>query len=340
VAAAAGVSHQTVSRVLNDHPSVAPRTRAKVEDAIASLHYRRNSAARALATGTSRVVGVLVSSTTLSGPANSLLAIEQTARDQGYWVSMASLRSQTATEVAAVMSQFADQQVAGIIAIAQTQVALDAIVAAATGLPAVLVTSGEVPATWPAVDIDQRQGATAAVDLLIGLGHRRIAHLAGPSDDLHARRRREAWAAALVRAGLIAADCLDGDWSAASGYQAAGSWLARPDRPTAVFAANDRMALGLLRALHEAHLAVPRDCSVVGFDDLEGSDCAVPPLTTVRQDHAGLGVAAMNLLREAIAGQPPRQLLIEAPLVVRTSTGAPDHLSSEVGSSPRTPAAG
>jgi len=340
VAALAGVSHQTVSRVLNGHPSVAPATRAKVDAAIAALQYRRNSAARALATGTSRVVGVLVSSTTLSGPANSLLAIEQTARDQGYWVSMASLRDQTPAEVAAVLSQFADQQVAGVIAIAQTQVALDAALATPSDLPLVLLTSGEVPPDRPAVDIDQRQGTTAVMDLLIRLGHRHIAHLAGPADDLHAQVRLATWQAELARAGGAPEVCLPGDWSAASGYRATRALLDRPDRPSAIFAANDRMALGALRALHEAGWTVPGDCSVVGFDDLEGSDCAVPPLTTVRQDHTSLGVAAMGLLAEALSGAPARQRRLTPALVVRASTGPaqvqPDR--TETGGGRRRPA--
>jgi DNA-binding LacI/PurR family transcriptional regulator len=359
VALKAGVSHQTVSRVLNNHPSVTPATRQKVTEAMAALGYRRNLAARALATGSSRIIGVLVSSTSLSGPSGTLLAIEPIARGHDYWMSMAGLKSGDPAEVGEIVSHFTDQGVDAIIAVAQTQRALDAMLSARISVPTILITSGHTPANFPRVDIDQADGVRQIMTLLRGLGHRRIAHIAGPVGDLHGEARAAAWREHMGEPMVIPAstlapeppmNCPDptakrgspssrdetrtprslcpdttgllvrGDWSAASGYRAAMSLLGLDDLPTAIFAANDRMAYGVLRALSERGLSVPRDVSVVGFDDLDGSDCTIPPLTTVRQDHAALGAATMELLLEAMAGAPARSIDITPSLTVRAST--------------------
>lgn len=321
VATLAGVSQQTVSRVLNNQPSVAKKTRQKVLDAIDELGYHRNLAARTLATGSSRVIGVLVSSTSLSGPSSALLAIEQTIRSGGYWVSMAGLQSQNPEEVSDVISHFIVQGVDGIIAVAQTQTAVDATLQASAGMPTVLVTSGQVPGDHPSVDIDQNEGTRQLMTILKGLGHTRIAHISGPTEDLHGQARATAWKDSLPDGETEI--CFEGDWSAASGYCATMSLLALPDPPTAIFAANDRMAFGALRALHERGMRVPDTMSVVGFDDIEGSDCSIPPLTTVRQNHQDLGLVAVELLLEAINGLPARSVKVPPQLLVRSSTGAP-----------------
>ena len=323
VAAQAGVSHQTVSRVLNNHPSVSAKTRQKVNEAIIALGYRRNLAARALVTGTSHVIGVLVSSTNLSGPSGALLGIEQMARASDYWVSMAGLRSQDPAEVNDVISHFINQGVDGIIAVAQTDTVVGATLQATTGIPTVLVTTGTVPPDRPTADIDQAGGATAAMTILKGLGHTRIAHVSGPVGDLHGEARTAAWRACLPDGEDEQELYVEGDWSALAGYRAAFTLLTLPHPPTAIFAGNDRMAFGVLRALHERGLTVPTDMSVIGFDDIEGSDCSIPPLTTIRQNHNALGQAAMELLLEAIEGHPSRHLKIPAELVVRSSTGTP-----------------
>jgi len=325
VASLAGVSHQTVSRVLNDSPSVSAKTRDKVLEAISILGYRRNLAARTLATGNSRILGVLVSSTTLSGPSGALLAIEQTARVNGYWVSMASLQNGDVDEVRNVISHFIDEGVDGIIAVTQTQQAVDATLQACGQMPTVLVTSGVVPPDRSTVDIDQSGGTCEAMTLLKGLGHTRIAHVRGPHRDLHAEARAAAWKDSLPPEGYERSPQVEGDWSSGSGYRAAMSLLATDDPPTAVFAANDRMAFGVLRALNDREMKVPQQMSVVGFDDIEGSDCSIPPLTTVRQNHQELGRAAMELLLEAMQGCEARSQKIPAQLIVRSSTSVPPH---------------
>ena len=324
VAAIAGVSHQTVSRVLNNHPSVSAKTRQKVREAITQLGYRRNLAARTLATGNSLIIGVLVTRTNLSGPSGSLLAIEQTARSKGYWVSMAGLQFGHPEEVTGVISHFIDQGVDGIIAVAQTQTAVDATLKASGGMPTVLVTSGKVPDGLPTVDVDQAGGAHQAMTILKGLGHTHIAHVSGPSGDLHAETRAAAWREALPPSAADTAIRIEGDWSPWSGYCAAMSLLALDDLPTAIFAANDHMAFGVLRALHERGLKVPQEISVVGFDDIQGADCTIPPLTTIHQDHHGLGQAAMELILDAFEGRPARSFKIPAQLIVRSSTGVPN----------------
>jgi len=321
VAAAAGVSQQTVSRVLNNSPAVSSKTSQKVRAAMAALSYRPNLVARALVTGNTRIIGALVSSTTLSGPSGTLLGIEQTARKGGYWISMAGLQSKTAEEVADVISHFINQGVDGIIAVAQTQIAVDATLEAIGAMPTVLVTSGQVPDGCFSADIDQADGARQLMTILRGLGHENIAHVCGPSGDLHAAARAESWRACLPDGAEQI--LVEGDWSSGSGYQAAMTLLASRAKPTAIFAGNDRMAFGVLRALNERGLQVPRDMSVVGFDDIEGSDCSIPPLTTVRQNHSALGSVAMELLLEAMDGRPARSVKIPGQLVVRASTGVP-----------------
>lgn len=328
VAAAAGVSQQTVSRVLHNSPAVSAATSQKVRDTIAALAYRPNLAARALATGSTRVIGALVSSTTLSGPSGALLGIEQTARADGYWISMAGLRSNTAAEVTEVISHFINQGVDGVIAVAQTQMAVDATLTAVGTMPTVLVTSGRVPDGHFTLDIDQAGAARQVMGLLRQLGHSAIAHVSGPTGDLHAEARVEGWRSSLpAKAEAIV---YEGDWSSASGYRAGQALLARRPRPSAIFAANDHMAFGVLRALNEAGLRVPRDLSVVGFDNIQGSDCSIPPLTTVDQTHTELGQAAMALILEAMAGQPARRVTIPGRLIVRESTGAPPEANPAV----------
>jgi len=236
---------------------------------------------------------------------------------------MAGLQSGGQQEVSDVISHFFAQGVDGIIAIAQTQVAVDATCMACGGIPTVIVTSGPISGEYHALDIDQTDGIKQAMTLLRGLGHRRIAHISGPADDLHGVARAEAWKASLPDGESADELSILGDWTARSGYSATMSLLTSQHPPTAILAGNDRMAFGVLRALNECGVNVPHDISVIGFDDIEGSDCSIPPLTTVRQSHSALGVAAMELLLEAIAGQPPRRTKIPTQLVVRASTSVP-----------------
>jgi DNA-binding LacI/PurR family transcriptional regulator len=324
VAALAGVSHQTVSRVLHDSPSVRPETRARVLEAMKTLDYRPNSTARALVTGRTRTLGVISFDTTLYGPASTVLGIERAAHDAGYFIIIVSLRSFTRESVLAALDRLRDRGVDGIIVIAPQETAAAALRDLPSGPPVVAAEAG--PDEIPVAEVDQFAGAVLATRHLLDLGHATVFHIAGPRDFLEAGRRVEGWRSTLRDAGAEVPAELVGDWSAASGY-ALGHELLDRARPTAVFAANDPMALGLLRALHERGHNVPGDVSVVGYDGVPEAAFYTPPLTTVRQDFDEMGRRSLALLLGRIAGDghdPGRARVIVAPeLVVRQSTAPP-----------------
>ncbi|MFF1530658.1 LacI family DNA-binding transcriptional regulator [Cellulomonas sp. NPDC058312] len=325
VAALAGVSHQTVSRVLNDHPSVRPETRERVLSAIAELGYRRNSAARALVTRRSGALGVLTTASADHGPTSTLLGLESAAREVGYYVSVAAIDRFDAGTMRAALDHFLDQAVEGIAIIAPQVDVAEAVTAFAAPVPVVTVTSGAHvagPGRVVAVGVDQREGARAATRHLVDLGHREVVHLAGPQDWFDAQERLAGWREACAAAGVAAPDPVEVDWSAESGYRE-GLRLVDAGLPTAVLAANDQLALGLLRAFWERGVRVPQDVSVVGFDDEAGAAYFVPPLTTVRQDFPALGRSAIDALVRALAGEDVPRTLLPATLVPRASTAAP-----------------
>jgi DNA-binding LacI/PurR family transcriptional regulator len=326
VARLAGVSHQTVSRVLNGSDWVAEPTRQRVLRAVEELGYRRNLAAKTLASSRSDVIGVVVVNPNLFGPSGALLGIEQAARESGFWVSVASLSRVDAAHMAAAVDHFRDQGVDGVAVIAPNQPALDAAEAAVGSCPAVMLTAGEAKSrAFPSVDVDHELGARLAVRHLAELGHSDIAHFAGPAAEFHAQRRERGWREELRERGLTPGRLLRGTWDAASGYDLAQA-LARRDGspPTAVFVANDQAAIGALRGLAEAGLRVPGDVSVVGFDDVPGVAHLRPPLTTVRQDLRELGRRAFGLLLGVIGGvEQPEHVSLAPALVIRESSGLP-----------------
>jgi len=323
VAAAAQVSTQTVSRVLNNHPHVSESARMRVQAAIEQLGYRRNMAARSLASSRMFALGVVVTNAQLFGPSQALLAIEDAGRRAGYWCGVSMLHDFTEAAMAAAIDRFVNQGVDGIIVIAPNERTLSAAASASSRLPLVAVTAG--PATEAGVvgvDVDQYAGARAAMRHLIGLGHRRIAHLAGPSDEFHARIRAAVYRTELEMADLEPQPFAMGDWQPESGYAAGLAMAADSDRPTAVFAANDQLAMGLMRALWESGLRVPDDVSVVGFDNIAGSQFLIPPLTTIDQDFQVLGEASVDALVALIDGQTAPSVELAPSLVVRASTRA------------------
>jgi DNA-binding LacI/PurR family transcriptional regulator len=321
VARRAGVSHQTVSRVLNGHLNVRESTRARVLAAIDELAYRRNSSARALATRRSQVLGVIAFDTTLYGPASTLFGIEQAARGAGYFVSIVSLKAITERSVNQALDHLAEQAVDGLIVIAPQRQSAASLAGLPADLPVVAVEGGQAP-DLPVVCVDQATGAAAVTRHLLELGHETVFHVAGPLDWLEAEARLAAWRATLVDAGAPVPEVLQGDWSPRSGYEA-GRRLSTRDDLTAVFVANDQMALGLLRAFQEAGIDVPGRVSVAGFDDIPEAEYFCPPLTTVRQDFAEVGRRSIALLLDQLTtGRvgSPRQVA-PARLIVRASTG-------------------
>jgi DNA-binding LacI/PurR family transcriptional regulator len=323
VAALAGVSHQTVSRVINGHPNVAPHTRERVEAAIAELGYRPNVAARALVTGSTRTIGLVTVKINQYGPAQTMLGLEQAARTAGYSLSVSILDDATAAAMRAAVNTFVAQRVDAIVALATYDDAAEALGVLDSPVPLVAVQVGG-DEERPAVGVDQESGARLATRHLLDLGHRTVHHVAGPADSKEARSRIDGWRSELLAVGAPVPDLLRGDWTPSSGH-AAGRQLAALHRAredvTAVFLANDQMALGLLSALHDEGIEVPGDVSVVGFDDLPESPYFTPPLTTVRQDFAELGRRGVALVLARLRGEDLHPDAVPAPLLVRSSTG-------------------
>jgi DNA-binding LacI/PurR family transcriptional regulator len=320
VARLAGVSHQTVSRVVNGASSIRPETRDRVLEAISRLGYRPNRAARALVTRRSATVGVISTEAGLWGPSSVQRSLEQAAREAGYFVSSVNLGEVTRRALSAAVDHLLGQAVEGIVMVVAHDQALEVVRSQEAHVPVVVV-EGDLSSAASAVGVDQVLGARLATRHLLDLGHTEVVHITGPLDWAEARARLDGWAREMRSAGLRPDEPVPGDWTAATGY-AAGQRIAEREDVTAVFAANDSTALGVLRALAEAGRAVPGDLSVVGFDDIPEAAYLLPPLTTVHQDFAAVGRRAVEVLHAAITGEPedlPR--LVEPRLVVRSSTG-------------------
>lgn len=322
VADVAGVSHQTVSRVLNNHPHVRPETRTKVLAAIEQLGYRRNSAARTLVTRRSAMIGVITSGSALFGPTSTLTGVEVAAREAGFFVSLATIMRFDVPTMTSAVDHLLSQGVEAIIVIAPQDEVAQAVTAVGAPVPVVMISATEGQAGLDAVSVDQEAGARLAVRHLTELGHREVIHLAGPQDWFDARARLAGWRAECAEAGIALPAVVEGDWTAEHGY-AVGQRMAREGAPSAVFAANDQLALGLLRAFWEAGLTVPDDVSVVGYDDVAGAAFFIPPLTTVRQDFAALGHLAIDALAARLAGNEFVAEPILPTLQVRASTAVP-----------------
>jgi DNA-binding LacI/PurR family transcriptional regulator len=322
VAKLAGVSAQTVSRVLNDHPNVSARARDAVTAAIAELGYRPNAAARTLVTRRTRTLGVISFDTTLFGPASMLHGLERAAAGE-YFVSIASLPALDRGGVHGAVDRLLEQGVDGIIVIAPMKPAVDACGSISCGVPLVAV-GGGTKASLASVAVDNAAGAALATRYLLGLGHPTVHHIAGPRAWLDAQERIAGWRSALRDAGAPVPELAAGDWSSATGYRI-GSGIAADPKVTAVLCGNDHLALGLIRALAERGKRVPDDISVVGFDDIPESGYFLPPLTTVRQDFAALGRHALSALVALIDGQavPDTCLRVPPQLVERASAGPP-----------------
>ncbi|MFB7215816.1 LacI family DNA-binding transcriptional regulator [Streptomyces sp. NPDC056255] len=320
VARVAGVSAQTVSRVSNGFPGVNEETRQRVLTAMKELGYRPNSAARALKRGEFRTIGVITFTLSTTGNMRTLEAIATSAAQEGYSVTLMPVAVPTQDEVRGAFSRLGELAVDAVIVIMEVHL-LDS---APLSLPPhvkIVVADSDAGDRYAVVDTDQAGGTRDAVQHLLGLGHHTVWHLAGPEASYAAQRRTEAWRKALEEAGRVPPPLVRGDWSADSGYRA-GLHLAEQPDCTAVFAANDQMALGLLRALHERGRKVPQDVSVIGFDDIPESGSFLPPLTTVHQDFAEVGRRCVeSALRQVRQGGEERgTTLVPTRLVVRDST--------------------
>ncbi|MFT4215202.1 MAG: LacI family DNA-binding transcriptional regulator [Microbacterium sp.] len=323
VAALAGVSHQTVSRVINAHPNIRAATRERVEAAMRETNYTPSSTARALATSRSRRIGVLIDSPIEYGPSSTMRGIEQAARAAGYTASAITVSDDAALDLDAGLTQVRIQDVDALCIVAARSSTLTGLRGVARELPTLLV-KAERDGDIHTVAVDQHAGAVHAIDHLLGLGHRRILHVAGPADWTDARIRERAYTERISASGLEVIAPLRGDWTSDAGYRLGVDPDAIPHDVTAIFAANDQTALGLVHGLHARGIRVPEDVSVVGFDDVPDARHFLPPLTTVRQDFHALGTLAMTTLIAALEGTATDAFsLIEPELIVRSSTAAP-----------------
>lgn len=320
VARLADVSHQTVSRVLNEHPSIRPETRTRVLAVMADLQYTPNRAARALVTSRSRTIGILSAFSEQYGPASSTAAIEAAARKRGHWVSTANIEPSDPQSIAAGLAHLMAQSVEGLVVIAPQVRVFRALAAQRIEIPYVTLQSTDLDPSHT-LSVDQIAGAKLATRHLIDLGHRQIYHLAGPQDWIEAEARMRGFLEEMGDSDVPTTAPILGDWTAEFGYYAGRELLQVRDF-TAIFSSNDQMALGLLHAIRDEGLDVPRDISIVGFDDIPEAAHFWPPLTTVRQDFAELGRRCVDLLLGPVDGLlPPTSAAIAPELIVRASTG-------------------
>lgn len=348
VARAAGVSHQTVSRVINHSPNVSVATRAKVQATIDELGYRPSSAARALATQRTRTIALIAAGMSYHGPLSTISTIESMARKHGLYVSIAMMNDHEYTQEAfeEVANSCLDQGVEAFVFVAPTEPMVEAALSARLKAPRIVLTASHgssdidieaIVAKDPTIaclGIDQWSALRDVAEHLAGLGHRRALYLSGPHDWRDAVTRRAAWEAESAARGIESRTIAVDDWSAQSAYECFERYLATLDDPksqlpTAIVTANDLHAIGVRRSLGEHGFDVPGDVSLVGYDDMSGADNLMPPLTTIHPDFAALGVAAMDVLF-SLLGTPADKVdlpklhgvaSIAAELVVRDSTG-------------------
>jgi DNA-binding LacI/PurR family transcriptional regulator len=315
--------------VLNGHPSIRDVTKSRVLAAMDQLQFRPSRAARMLSMRRSQTIGILAAAVgSHYGPASSVSAVEDAARDRGYYATVAHLASVVPSAITAAIEELLSHQVEGIVIVAPRTSVLSRLAELPMTVP-IVAAQGEPRDAGgiPVATVDQEAGVRLVLDHLIGQGHKRIRHVAGPRDWNDAQSRLRAFKAGLCEAGLLWSPLLYGDWTSDSGYaigrelvqegtggeamvgegkggeRTGGADARKPRLPfTAVFSANDQMALGLIHAFREAGLDVPRDVSIVGFDDIPESAHFWPPLTTVRQDFGDLGVRCVTTLLDLIQG--------------------------------------
>lgn len=311
VAARAGVSAQTVSRVANASPRVDPATRVRVEQAMAELGYRMHRAARALRTGQTSTIGLVVATLASVGNSRMLQAISEAAAARDYALAVVTVGERGIHEA------FARLRAQGVDGAVVLNEATD--LARGVEPPAdlhIVVVDSPPDDRFSIVQTAHADGARIATAHLLAAGHDTVHHLAGPAGSFAAAERERGWRETLASAGVHVPEPARGDWTSASGHSAVAQLAAA----TAIFVANDQMALGALRALADAGRRVPDDVAVVGFDDIVDAAEFRPPLTTMRQDFDALGRQAVAALVAAIEGGRPVVETVPATLVVRASS--------------------
>ncbi|HXD10129.1 MAG TPA: LacI family DNA-binding transcriptional regulator [Anaerolineales bacterium] len=331
VAREAGVSSQTVSRVINNRQEITPETRHHVQDVIKRLGYQPNVIARSLSQRRSHTLGIVTSGLEYYGPSHILVGVEQGANQEGLSILLNLLHQPENEDIGPIVNSLVSRQVEGIIwavpEISNNRVWFQD---ALPQLPIpVIFLSTQPSKELHVVEIDNRKGGYLATQHLLERGYRRIGLIAGPLNWWAASERRRGWQDALNAAGLPSNEVqvIEGNWSAESGERALHELLQKCPDVQAVFASNDQMALGLMRAARSLGIEIPKDLAVVGFDDTPESAFYCPPLTTVRQDLYKLGqVAVQTFLQLRDAEQKGgsttshQTVWLQPQLIVREST--------------------
>ncbi len=322
VAKVLGLSHQTVSRVINHHPRVLPETRERVLQAIRALGYKPNQAARFLANRRSTVIGLVTDDPGIYGPAHAILSLEQEARLHGYTLMIFGLRSLTIDEAKAGAEQLVAASAEGLLVDVPVEVNKSELAAAMGNIPFVTldIDGGKF---FPSFRVDHVLGSRLATEHLVSLGHTKIAGLLGDGVYRSSKLRRKGWLAGLEATGLEPGPAVHTPWTPDGGYDAMKTLIKSSRKKfTAVFAANDLIALGALLALHEAGIDVPAEVSVVGFDNMPESRFFNPPLTTATSDFDVMARESLDMLFARIRGTLGANLrrVFRPELVIRSST--------------------
>ena len=323
VAREAGVSVATVSRVWNEADFVSPETRQRVAEVAARLGYSPHGAARSLITRTTHALGVLLPDLYGEFFSEIIRGIDHTAQAGGYHILVSSSHDSKDEIDAALRSMRG--RVDGMIIMSPDLEAQRTLHALQGSFPVVLLNGGAEANAFDSITIENHEGARAMVRHLLAHGHKRIAMIGGPQRNYDAAERLRGYQTALKESGIAldASLVVQGDFSELSGHRAVKPLLALERRPTAIFAANDSMAIGALSALHESGLRVPEDMAVAGFDDIPLARYMNPPLSTVHVDISQLGERAAALLLSSLlqGARPRQQLQLSTTLVIRSSCG-------------------
>ncbi|RPH22514.1 LacI family DNA-binding transcriptional regulator [Buttiauxella warmboldiae] len=325
VAKHAAVSYQTVSRVINQAEHVSEKTRRKVEAAMQALNYVPNRVAQQLAGKLSHTLGLVTSNLSWHAPSQIAAAIKSRASHLHFNVVMSMIEQPDLSACKNAVNGLLAQRVDGLIVNIPLEDEQAQAIARMCGRVPVLFVDVSPELATHSITFDAAAGSHLAVEHLIEQGHQQIALLCGPQDSVSARLRQQGWQQALAQHHLNAVAQLRGDWSSLSGYLQTLALISLNTPFTALLVANDQMALGALRALHESGLSVPARVSVIGYDDTEDSACFIPPLTTIKQDFRALGSACVDRLIAQIhtPDLPAHASVLPVSLIKRQTTAAP-----------------
>lgn len=331
VAFASGVSTQTVSRVINERPDVSPETRKRVQEVIEKLEYRPSALARSLIRRRSHTLGVVTAGLKYIGPSRTLNGITTAAEEAGYALLLKELPHFDADNNVLIFQALLSRHVDGIIwAVPEVGRNRDWIntPSGVLDVPMVYLTM-EPRENVHIVSVDNYRGGRMAMSHLLEQGYQHIGHISGPLDWWESRQRMQAWKDALNESGIEFHEYswIEGNWSSASGAQAAEKLFEQYPEMDSIFVANDQMAVGALQAAHQRGVKIPQDVGIVGFDDLLESPFFWPPLTTVHQDQAKLAKVAVEQMlriidagRDELAPVKPTSIMLEPTLIVRESS--------------------